>query len=198
MMNKMLNLMRREAQREASTRARPRRGTVSAYDPDKYAAKVIIQPEGFETGFLPIGSTWVGNLWGLFCPPSPGDEVDVHFQEDGKNAAYIALRFFGGNAKPLSVPSGEFWLVHSSGSFAKFLNNGTVVFTDKEGGSLSLNADGSATFNADLTIVGNLVVTQNISDQNATSGTMQGIRDIYDLHTHPSPDGETGVPNLQM
>src|SRR5580698_3843283 len=108
MMNKILNAMRREAQREASTRAKPRRGTVSAYDPNAYAAKVMIQPEGFETGFLPIGSSWVGNLWGMFCPPSPGDEVDVHFQEDGKNAAYISLRFFGGKARPLAVPSGEF------------------------------------------------------------------------------------------
>ena len=69
MMQRIQNLMRRESQREASTKARPRRGTVTAYDPSKYAVKVRIQPEGFETGFIQIGAEWAGNGWGVFYGP---------------------------------------------------------------------------------------------------------------------------------
>lgn len=198
MMRRMMNIVRGESQRGAGTKSLPRRGTISAYDPNNYAAKVIIQPEGFETGFLPIGAIMVGNGFGIFCAPSIGDEVDVHFQEGGKNAAYISLRFFGNKARPLTVPSQEFWIVHSSGSMAKFTNDGKVTLTDEIGSFLSLNADGTATLNADLTINGRLIVTEDISDLNNTVGTMQDIRDTYDEHTHPVPDGTSGVPNQQI
>src|ERR1700689_175517 len=120
MMQRMMNAMRGESQRAAATKSLPRRGVVSAYDPAHYAAKVIIQPEGFETGYLSIATPWVGANWGLFCPPTPGDVVDAHFQEGGKLAAYVSLRFYGNEAPPLTVASGEFWLVHKSGSCLKF------------------------------------------------------------------------------
>ena len=129
MMNRVMNMIRREAQREASTRAKPRRGTISAYDPSKYAAKVRIQPEGFETGFIQIGAEWVGNDWGLYLGPSIGDEVEVNFQEDGKNAAYIGSRFYGDVTRPLPVPSGEAWMVHKTGAFFKLTNDGKMALS---------------------------------------------------------------------
>jgi uncharacterized protein involved in type VI secretion and phage assembly len=201
MMRRIQNMMRGEGQRAAAAKAPARRGTISAYDPNNYAAKVIIQPEGFETGFLPIASPYVGNGFGLFFGPGIGDEVDVHFQEGGRNAAYISLRFFGNRARPLSVPSGEVWLVTSSGSKAKFTNDGKVTLSDPIGSTLTLNADGTATLVANLTIVGNLIVSEDISDWNGDNGSVQNLRDTYDIHTHGGVQGgaaDTAVPNQTL
>jgi hypothetical protein len=134
----LLNIIRRECQRVLAQRPTTRMGIVDTYDPALYCAKVRLQPEDPDhperslTGFLPIASEWVGNGWGLVCPPTAGDVVDVHFQEGGKNAGYISKRFFSSVTLPPMVssagaPSGEFWLVHQSGSFLKFTNDGKVT-----------------------------------------------------------------------
>ena len=144
MMHQMLNVARREAQRVMAMMARPKTGIVTSYDPANYSAKVRLQPEDVETGWLPIRTPWSGKSWGMFCPPSIGDEVEVQFQESGKQAPYIALRAFGDRFRPLSVPSGEFWLVHKSGASFKLKNDGTLVMTDGFGAVFTLNGDGSS------------------------------------------------------
>jgi phage baseplate assembly protein gpV len=195
MMNGMSNVMRREAARVASQTANVRLATVTSYDPSNYAAKVLIQPEGHETGFLPVTSPWAGNGWGLFCPPTPGDVVDVHFQEGGKQAGFVALRHFGDQFRPLPVPSGEFWLVHRSGSFVKLHNDGTIEINAQT----AVNAT-APVFNlvGDVNVTGNIIATGDISDLSDGSGTMAHIRATFDLHTHGGIEpggGNTAIPN---
>lgn len=125
-MQGLLNAMRLQADLAGGARAIVRHGIVSSFDPDSYCAKVRVMPEGRETGWLPIVSPWIGNGWGLFAPPSIGDAVEVQFQEDDAEAGYVCQRFFNDSDRPLSVQSGEFWLVHKSGSFLKFHNDGSV------------------------------------------------------------------------
>jgi hypothetical protein len=123
----LLNIIRRECQRVLAQRATTRMGIVDSYDPDLYCAKVLLQPENVLTGFLPIATEWVGNGWGEVFGLTPGDVVDVHFQEGGKNAGYISKRFYSTVTRPPGpVPSGESWRVHKSGSFLKFTNDGKV------------------------------------------------------------------------
>ena len=129
MMGPMLNAMRAQAAMEGQGRARTRHGIVSGYDPVNYCAKVRIQPEDTETGWLPVFSPWAGNGWGFFAPPTPGDLVDVHFQEAGFETGYVSLRAFNDDDRPLPCPSGEFWLVHKSGSLLKFFNDGSVALS---------------------------------------------------------------------
>lgn len=210
----MTNIMRREGQRVASLKSLPRFGIVTAYDPARYAAKVQVQPEGYETGFLPVTTPWVGNGWGMFAPPSVGDAVEVHFQEGGKDAAYIALRLYGNVAQPLSVPSGEFWLVHESGSFLKFKNDGSVeVNTAGDldatvGGQANLTVTGKVVASAaEFDLTGNLIVTGDITatgeiyDENGIKGHIGHIRTVYDSHTHSGVQtggGATAIPNQQL
>ena len=127
MMQGQMNVMRREALRAVSGITPPLRGIVSAYDPAHYTAKVRLQPNNEETGWLPVATPWSGNGWGMFCPPTPGDEVDVNFQEGKVEAGFVCLRFYGDKDRPLPVPSGEFWLVHNSGAFFKLTNDGKVT-----------------------------------------------------------------------
>jgi phage baseplate assembly protein gpV len=196
MMDKMMNIVRREAQRVLSQFSMPRAGIVSAYDPNNYAAKVFIQPEGYESGWLPIRTPWSGNGWGLFCPPTPGDEVEIQYQEGGKLAPYIALRAFGDQSRPLKVPSGEFWLVDKLGNSFKFtggkvqINGNTEI--DVTTPTLNITATTAVnvttptmTLNGNLVVSGTINATEDITDfYTSTGSSMAHFRTIYDEHTH--------------
>ncbi|MFO0906767.1 MAG: phage baseplate assembly protein V [Isosphaeraceae bacterium] len=178
-MDRLLNVVRREVERCMARFARARAGIVTSYDPDNYAAKVMLQPEGVETGWLPIRTPWSGNGWGVFCPPSPGDEVEVGFQEGGKQAGYIRLRAFGDRSRPLSVPSGEFWVVHGSGASIKLRNDGTLVMTDGFGAVFTLNGSGGSEIAA-LAISTTVPRWDHAGIFNATKYYAEGVPTVAD------------------
>jgi len=170
MMRHLLNAQRAAAQQAGQGRAATRHGTVSSYDPGAYAVKVLLQPDNALTGWIPLKSAWVGNGWGLFCPPSIGDAVEVDFQEDDGGAGSVGLRFFNNADRPLPCPSGEFWLVHGSGSLLKFLNDGSVELH----AAADLNVSVAGTINSSATqwnhagpvkIDGAAVITGHITGQ---------------------------------
>ena len=125
-MKELLNGIKATAQQAGQSTATTRQGIVTGYDPSAYAVKVTLQPDGTLTGWIPLKSAWVGNGWGMFCPPSLGDAVEVDFQEADGGVGSAGLRFYNDVDKPLSCPSGELWLVHKSGSFIKLLNSGAI------------------------------------------------------------------------
>ena len=191
-MNGMLNLIRREVERVMSLFAKPQAGIVTSYDPGTYSAKVMLQPEGTETGFIPIRSIWSGNGWGVFSPPSIGDEVEIQHQEGGKNAPYIALRAFGDKFRPLPAPSGEFWLVHKTGSCIKLHNDGGVEIDSPV--KLNINSP-LTTITGNVIVNGQIQATEDIIDYYTTNGsTMANFRREYNEHRHNAPDGETSPP----
>lgn len=181
-----------------------KKGIVKNYNPNDYTARVALMPEGTLTQPLPIASQWIGNGWGLLTPPSPGDECLVIFQEGSYNDGIVIGLNFNDVERPLSVPAGECWLVHKTGSFLKLTNDGKVALNGKveidvttpelhitTTGNVMLNAGGNVTATAaswDITgntkITGDLLVTGDISDKNAAKGTVQHIRDNYNEHTH--------------
>ena len=156
----LLNIIRREVAAALAGHGKSRRGRVVSYDPTHYAAKVFILPDGPETGWMPVSSGWVGDGWGLHAPPSDGDIVEIGFQEGGLGAPHIVGRFYSSVTKPLPVPSGEFWLVHKSGSFLKLHNDGSVEvnvetnLTATVGGNLSATVAGTT----DVESTGNVTV----------------------------------------
>ena len=149
-MNRLLNHMKLQASL-ADSNTRTCFGTVSSYDPDTYSCKVMIQPENVESAWLPIASPWVGDSWGMFCPPSIGDMVEVHYQEGDEDSGYVALRLYNDIDKPVNAPSGVFYLIHKSGSALKFNNDGSVdVIAHQDlrvvvGGKASITAQGTVT-----------------------------------------------------
>lgn len=179
MMNGMLNHMRLQAMMESAGKVSMRLGVVSSYDQVNDCAKVIVQPEGIETGWLPVASPWVGNGWGLFMPPTTSDLVLVSFQEEDINAGIITMRLFTDDARPLSVPAAEFWLVHQSGSLLKFHNDGTVEFA--AAGQLKVSA-------------------ASILLQNAGTALKKLVNEtflsLFDSHVHSNGNGgaNTGAP----
>jgi len=180
----MLNTMRLQALRAAAGRASSRVGLVTSYDPGNYCVRVALQPEGTLTGWLPLCTPWVGNSWGMFCGPSVNEMVEVEFFGDDLESGYVSLRLFNDVDRPLSVPSGEFWLVHQSGAFLKLTNAGQLLAQDKAGSTLTMNGDGTVsaqcsgqahlaagsllvdaptTINGNTTINGTLTASQKIT-----------------------------------
>lgn len=179
-MEDMLNQMRRAAEGANSTRATTRHGTVTSYDPANYAIKVELQPDGTLSGWLPLKSPWVGNGWGLFVAPSIGDAVEVDFQEADGGVGSVGWRFFNDSERPLSVPSGEAWLVHQSGMSIKLTNDQKLALDDGAGASIILGS-GNITSTGTWTHTGTL--------------TANGIGLTTHHHTGVQPgSGNSGTP----
>lgn len=160
MMDALLNHARRAASEEGAERARTRHGTVDGYDPENHAVRVLLEPEGTLTGWIPLKSAWVGNGWGLFLAPSVGDAIEIDFQESDGGVGSAGWRFFNDSERPLSVPSGEAWFVHKSGSFLKLLNNGAIATNAK-----------LFAHTGEMSVSGSLTVDGNVSAGSGASGT---------------------------
>lgn len=134
MMQTFRNQMALASRLAAGEVAEARAGIVRSYDPDSGAARVEFvdrsQPEDgaepFLSGWLPVTSPWVGNGWGMDAPPSVGDQVEVKFFGGDIENGYVCGRLYSDADRPPGAPSGEFWVVHASGSALKFRNDGTV------------------------------------------------------------------------
>jgi phage baseplate assembly protein gpV len=107
-----------------------RHGIVSAYDPKNYLAKVTFQPEGQESGWLPIETGHIGDGYGIAIGLQPGaagmgadgtagsaqgsgqqgnqgDQVIVRYQEGDIESGKIVQRVHSDEDKPPEVQSGE-------------------------------------------------------------------------------------------
>ena len=186
MMEAWLNAIRAQAGVMSGATGQVRCGTVQSVDPATYCAKVLLQPEGVLSGWLPIASNWVGAGWGMVSPPSPGQQVVVLAQEGQADHGIVLGGLFSLAAQPPQAPSGEIWLVHQTGSCLKLHNDGSI-----EGKATVWNLTGT------IQLTGNLVVSGSISDQGGAHGTLGNLRIIYDEHVHPDVQngpGSTGLP----
>ncbi|MDR3536528.1 MAG: phage baseplate assembly protein V [Acetobacteraceae bacterium] len=149
----------------------PRLAIVSSVDSQTACARVLHQPEGVLSGWLPVLALWAGNGWGLVCLPAPGDQVLV-LSHDGDPASGIILGGLYSDARRVpSAPIGEFWLVHSSGSSLKMVNDGTVQ------------------------ISGDLHVSGDVYDK---SGSLSRLRQAHNAHVHTDAVGRaTSAPTTR-
>jgi phage baseplate assembly protein gpV len=178
-----LNRLKSHAAMLDQAQGQPRFGVISSVDPNSYTARVMLQPENVLSGWLPILSPWIGNGWGLACLPSPGDQAMVLAQEGDAEHGVIAGGCWSMTRPPPSVggiipQSGEFWIVHQSGSFLRFRNDGSV--------------EGQASV---WRLTGDLHVAGDVYDQH---GALAALRTHYDQHSHTdSRGGQTSLSNQQ-
>lgn len=184
-MEELVNSIKLHSQLSSNRFAFTRLGIITAYDPNLYAVKARLLPEDSKTplelGWLPIHSPWVGNGWGMLCPPSPGDVCEIHFLDASLQNGVVSLRNYNAEERALPVPSGEFWLVHKDGAKIQITNDGNITIHSNN--TVNVNAQ-----------------TVNIGD---TSGNLKKLltetaADVFNSHTHPAPNGTTGVPNQQI
>lgn len=204
-MQQLLNNLLMRAAAQSGATFITRMGVVSAYDPGAYAIKAVIQPEGVETGYVPLGSPWVGPQWGAFFAPQPGAQVLLLFQEGDAQTPIAATFLFSTQQPPVAVPAGELLLQHASGSLLHFDTAGNVTMTAAQ--AMTLNAPAGCTINANTTINGNvqtngnIQASQNISDLNGAHGSVSTLRGAYNGHTHggvQTGSGNTSTPSATV
>lgn len=125
-MERFLNALRAHAGALDQAIAQPRFALVSSVDPTSYTARVLLQPEGVLSGWLPIITAWVGN-------------------------GIIVGGAFSLAAPPPQAPAGEFWLVHQSGSFVKLLADGSIAVN-----ATTLNVTGNLSVSGSITATGDV------------------------------------------
>jgi phage baseplate assembly protein V len=177
MMDAFWNAVKARAAALDGMSGQARFGVVASFDITAYAARVMMQPENLLSGWLPVLTSWVGAGWGMVSPLSPGDQVMVLGQEGDSEQAVVLGRVWSSGEAPPAVPVGEFWLVHQSGSSIKLRNDGTIALQAST-----------------VSIEGNLMVSGEISDLGGRHGSVDTLRQAYDEHVHPGPQGgQTGT-----
>jgi phage baseplate assembly protein gpV len=162
-MDRFLNAVKSHAAALDGAQGQPRFATVSSIDLAHYAARVLLQPEGVLSGWLPVLSPWVGNGWGITCLPAPGDQVLVLPQEGAAEHGVIVGASFSDRVRPPATTPGELLLQHSSGTSLRLSNDGTIR------------------------IQGDLHVSGDIYDHH---GKLDGLRTHYNAHRHPGSIGD--------
>lgn len=169
-MRNILDALKTQAGLVDRTLGQPRFGTVTSFDTANYTARVLLQPEGTVTGWLPVLSAWTGPGWGMIVPLAAGDQVLVLPQEGDAEHGVIVGRAFSNICPAPPATAGEFWIIHPSGSCLKLKNDGTV------------------------TIAGDLHVAGDVYDRH---GSLSHLRGSYNAHVHTEQtSGQTTSPNI--
>lgn len=188
-------------------------GIVTAiYPDDSMVVKVTIsqafgdQP-ALQTGWIPVGSPWVGNGFGFIAPPNLNDLVLLLFAEGDSQNPIAAIRIFNDEDVAPNVPSGECWLLHKSGSFIKFTNdeklllNGNVEI-DLSSPTVKITCTDECIINspkAEITCTTECKVNSPSVQLGNTSGTLYKLMtdlfiDFFNNHVHTTPSGNSGPP----
>lgn len=200
MISGLTNGMRLQALLANSRKTVTKIGLITSYNPANYTAKVALQPSGILTGWLPVASLWVGPLWGFYSPPSINEQVTVEFIDGSLQAGVVKGRLFNNQDNPLSVPSGELWIVHKKGTFIKWMNDGTLILSDGHGATQIFNGDGTITSAASQwTHTGPVHFTDNVQVDKTLTATTDVIGGGKSLKTHTHTgvqggDSDTGPP----
>lgn len=139
--NDMLEQVKHEGNKQANRFLNASIGHITSVARD-YTAKVMLEPTGIETEWLPIGSFYAGNNFGFLALPEQGTEVIVVFEMGDIKCGKIICYNFNDVDKPPVIDIGEVVMLHKSGSFFKFHANGNVEISPAE--VLELAGGGSA------------------------------------------------------
>lgn len=144
-MIELSNLIRREASYGANARSPMRVGEVTSYNKETHAVKLKLQPEGIETGWVPLGSSHIGNGWGMATGAKAGDQMVVGFLDGDHSAPVVVTRMFSDQQKPPQVEGGEMILQHETGSKLVIDKDGATTLQHKGGGTITFDKDGHIT-----------------------------------------------------
>ncbi len=181
--NSLLELVKHIGKSQAGRSQVSCEGTITSVDPQTYMAKVMLQPYGVETGWLPIASIAAGNGWGFFHLPPDNSEVTVDFiGGDANNGRVRGIYSNETDAPPAGLAQGEVMLQHSSGTMLHFDASGNLnIVTAKD---LSIISQGdtllSALGNCTAVVQGDATVSTQgnvnvIANKNATIAAVGAV-----------------------
>lgn len=143
MSQELVNAIKRHTAAQIAQIGQTRMATVASVNPSNYTARVMIQPEGVLSGWLPIMAHQIGSGWGLVSPPMPGEQVVVQPTEGASEHGIIIGRVFSTDTPPPNIYSdprdqgstshvqpGEIGLVHEDGTFIRLVGGRVLIHGD--------------------------------------------------------------------
>jgi len=166
------DVIHREFERALAKHPGIKAATVTSYDSKTHRMKVKMQPDGVETGWMPVQTVHAGSGIGIVAGPAIGDQVIIgHIGGDIESPVHLG-RLHSDNERPPEAQSGEVVIVAS---------NYTLKFG--KDGNLSISGSGDINITAgNLKLTGNLQVT---GDVKASGGVFQhNSHDVGSTHLH--------------
>lgn len=187
-MDKLINALKMRSATMDTLTGTPRWGLVQSYDPQNYLAKVLIQPEGVLSGWLPIVTPMVGPNWGMMMPLAQGQQVIV-IPDGGDSEQGVILGGTWDTQTPVpQIPA-------APGGSNSTLQSGEVALVSGQGSFIRLCADGT------MLIVGpTIYALGSAGDTPKRLATEDFVFSLYNSHTHSGVStgtGTSGVPVQQ-
>lgn len=173
--DELMHLIMQSSAQERGDRRLVFYGHIVSYDPVNHAVKVQLpafreneDSPGAITGWLPLGSHYVGAGFGMQFAPVPdasgvdsltptGTPCEIVVNDRDGSATVTALRFNDKNLPPFpTIQPGEGGIKHGSGTYFYFANSGNfnleaaavlLLAQIASGSKLQFNQDGSITLN---------------------------------------------------
>lgn len=188
-----MNAVKRHVAAMIGQQGQTRIGTIVSVNADTYQARVMLQPENVQSGWLPVAAAMVGGGWGIVSPPTVGEQVVIEPQEGDAEHGIITGRVFSTKQQPpktytdqydqgstTSAQPGEFAIVNSDGTtFIRVVGGKVLIHGD-------LYVDGIIRATKDIKSDMNVLATLNVeatvdvtAGQNITAGqNMKATADI--------------------
>lgn len=163
------NAVLRIIERNTAGRHNKRAGLVTSWDPKKHLAKVMFQPEGHETGWLPVHTMSAGSGYGHMTGLTPGDgfktgdHVEVVYQEGDFETGAIVARIHSEVDPAPTVQSGEQLFQTSFPSSVKLANDGSITSTDKGGSVIKQDGSGNVAISSTKKLTADMSDTSHVS-----------------------------------
>jgi phage baseplate assembly protein V len=123
-METLINAIKQQALLEVGRKILTKIGTISGYDAITHTARVMLQPEEIETGWLPVLSLSASKDWGFIIQPTIGDQCLVHFVEGSQDNGVVGLFSFSNPVPPQTDGTAVFLFYHSNGAQVKINKTG--------------------------------------------------------------------------
>lgn len=200
-------------------------GHITNYDPTLQRVRVQFPTICDELGnpalspWMPLGTVWAGNGFGLQVAPVGGEQVVVLLIDNKRGVQASATMTYNQTLLP-PVPgliAGEAVLWHESGSFLYFHTSGEIEMNAQGDIDLTATGDINATAGGDVNVMAQDVNVTASGNASITAGTSANITapeinlgssgeslqsmmtaaaaTVYNSHTHNVPDGVSAAPN---
>ncbi len=169
-------------------------GVVTSVDPTRPAVKVTIQPEGVQSGWLPVAQSGAGASMTAVVIPDVGMNA-LLVPDLGDGGHYIVVGFAHSDVSVIPVvPAGLPGTLNGSPSTAQTpWQAGEAGFVHKSGSVLRMCSDGTVYVRGPLHVDGPFMANGDVSDRH---GSLDRLRGAFNGHTHGDPQGgQTAGPS---
>jgi len=166
-MRSWIDAARFHASSQVVSVGQPRHALVSSVDPANHAVKVVIEPDGIETGWIPDAAVSAGGLK-IACPSQIGTQVlVVPVEGDAEHPVVIARLFDTVVTPPVSPATGQ---AVQAGEVGFFI--GDEVYVHLTAGGLYLG--GNVTIKGTLAVTGDVTAAEVSLQQHLHSQVQPG------------------------